>query len=107
MTNISSTMRTAVESGRVPGLVALAATRDRSLFQGAFGRRSQGDPATMTEDTVFTLASMTKAVTSVAAMQLAEEGRIGLDDPLGALLPEMRDPQVLEGFDSAGRPLLR
>lgn len=107
MTDIAAPLRAAVESGGVPGLVALAATRNGPLFQGAFGRRSQGDPTPMTEDTVFALASMTKAVTSVAAMQLVEEGRIGLDDPLGALLPEMRDPQVLEGFDSAGRPLLR
>ena len=107
MTDIEATLRAAVDSGRVPGLVALAATRNGPVFQGAFGVRAQGEAAPMTEDTVFALASMSKAVTSVAAMQLVEAGRIGLDDPLAAILHEMRDPQVLEGFDTAGQPLLR
>jgi CubicO group peptidase (beta-lactamase class C family) len=61
----------------------------------------------MTLDTVFALASMTKAVTSVAAMQLVEEGRLALDGPIAAILPEAADPQVLEGFGADGRPLLR
>jgi methyl acetate hydrolase len=107
MTEIEATLRAAVESGRVPGVVALAATRDGVVFEGAYGVRSLGDLAPMTLDTVFALASMTKAVTSVAAMQLVEEGRIGLDDPMAAILPEMRDPLVLEGFDAAGQPILR
>jgi len=107
MTDIAATLRTAVDSGGVPGAVALAATRDGPVFQGAYGARSLGDPAPMTLDTVFALASMTKAVTSVAALQLVEEGRIGLDDPVAAILPEMAAPQVLEGFDAAGQPILR
>ena len=58
----------------------------------------------MTLDTVFWIASMTKAVTSVAAMQLVEQGRLELDAPLGELLPGLASPQVLEGFDAAGVP---
>nr|WP_314072174.1 serine hydrolase domain-containing protein [uncultured Roseococcus sp.] len=107
MTEIAAPLRAMVESGQVPGVVALAATRDGPVFQGAFGLRSLGEPAPMTEDTVFALASMTKAVTSVAAMQLVEEGRVGLDDAMGDILPEMRAPQVLEGFDATGQPILR
>lgn len=107
MIEIEATLRAAVESGRVPGLVALAATRDGPVFEGAYGVRALGDPTPMTLDTVFALASMTKAVTSVAAMQLVEEGRIGLDDPMADILPEMRDPLVLEGFDMSGQPVLR
>jgi methyl acetate hydrolase len=107
MTDIVATLRAAVDSGRVPGVVALAATRDGPIFSGAFGVRSLGGTEPMTLDTVFALASMTKAVTSVAAMQLVEEGRIGLDDPMAAILPEMRDPLVLEGFDAVGQPILR
>jgi CubicO group peptidase (beta-lactamase class C family) len=61
----------------------------------------------MTPDSVFWIASMTKAVTAVAAMQLVEQGRLALDTPIGTVLPELADPRVLEGFDEAGAPLLR
>jgi len=61
----------------------------------------------MTADTVMWIASMTKAVTSVAAMQLVEQGRLSLDAPLGDLLPELAHRPVLEGFDAAGEPILR
>ena len=107
MNGIEAALRGAVESGRLPGVVALAATREGPFYQGAQGLRALGDSAPMTLDTVFALASMTKAVTSVAAMQLVEEGRLHLDDPMAAILPGMAQPQVLEGFDAAGRPLLR
>jgi CubicO group peptidase (beta-lactamase class C family) len=50
---------------------------------------------------------MTKALTSVAALQLVEQGRLSLDAPLGGLLPQLEVPQVLEGFDAEGRPVLR
>jgi methyl acetate hydrolase len=61
----------------------------------------------MTTDTIFRLASMTKAVTSVAAMQLVEQGRLSLEQPVGNILPELAAPQVLEGFDDRGQPKLR
>lgn len=107
MTGMEATLQKAVESGRIPGIVALAATRDGPVFEGAFGVRALGHSAPMTPDTVFALASMTKAVTSVAAMQLVEEGRLQLDDPIAALLPEAAEARVLEGFDAAGEPVLR
>ncbi len=110
MTNaaaIDTVLRSAVESGAVPGLVALAADRDGLVYEGAFGRRGLDAPAPMTPDTVFWIASMTKAVTSVAAMQLVEEGRLSLDAPLGRLLPGLAAPQVLEGFAADGTPRLR
>jgi len=61
----------------------------------------------MTSDTIFRLASMTKAVTSVAAMQLVEKGKLDLDRPIGSVVPELSAPQVLEGFDDDGKPKLR
>jgi CubicO group peptidase (beta-lactamase class C family) len=61
----------------------------------------------MSLDTVFWIASMTKAVTSVAAMQLVEQGKLDLDEPLGTRLPGLASPQVLEGFDESGAPRLR
>jgi CubicO group peptidase (beta-lactamase class C family) len=61
----------------------------------------------MTCDTVFWIASMTKALTAAAAMQLVEQGKLGLEQPLGQIIPALAAPQVLEGFDAAGVPRLR
>jgi methyl acetate hydrolase len=77
------------------------------LYQGAFGRRALPDGGAMTVDSIFWIASMTKAITSTAAMQLVEQGRLAPDRPVADLLPELAAPQVLEGFDAAGAPRLR
>jgi CubicO group peptidase (beta-lactamase class C family) len=61
----------------------------------------------MTPDTVFWIASMTKAVTAAACMQLVEQGKLQLDQTLGELLPQLASPQVLEGFDASAAPILR
>ncbi len=100
-------LRQAVESGAVPGVVALAGNATGPLYQGAFGARGLADATPMSLDTVFAIFSMTKAITSVAAMQLVEAGRLSLDAPLGEWCPHLAAPQVLEGFDAEGRPRLR
>ena len=104
---IDELLKTAADRGDVPGVVAMAATREGPVYQGAFGRRALPDGAAMTADTVFWIASMTKAITSTAAMQLVEQGKLTLDGPIAGVLPELAAPQVLEGFDSAGEPRLR
>jgi methyl acetate hydrolase len=104
---VDRVLREAVDRGDVPGIVAVAATRDGPVYEGAFGRRALPDGAAMTSDTVFWIASMTKAITSTAAMQLVEAGKLALDRPVGDVLPELAAPQVLEGFYSAGEPRLR
>jgi len=104
---IDAVLRRATEAGEVPGVVAVAATDKGVLYEGAFGTRDLAKGPAMTLDTVFRLASMTKAVTSVAAMQLVEQGRLQLDQPIGNVLPELSAPQVLEGFDESGAPRLR
>ena len=104
---VDQVLRAATDRGDVPGVVAMAATRDGAVYQGAFGRRVLPDGPSMTGDTVFWIASMTKAITSAAAMQLVEEGRLALDRPVADVLPELAAPQVLEGFDAAGEPKLR
>jgi methyl acetate hydrolase len=96
-----------VEAGLVPGVIALAANAQGVVYEGAFGRREIGKKAAMTLDSVVWIASMTKAITSVAALQLVEQGRLTLDEPLGALLPELAAIQVLDGFDAAGTPRFR
>jgi methyl acetate hydrolase len=100
-------LRRAVEQGEVPGVVALAATPDRTLYEGAFGQRDLSQSGDMTLDTIFRIASMTKAVTSVAAMQLVETGRLALDEPIGRVLPQLAAAHVLAGFDASGKPRLR
>jgi methyl acetate hydrolase len=107
MTEIDRILRDAVDAGSIPGVVAMAATEDGVVYQGAYGRRSIADGPPMTLDTVFRIASMTKAVTATAAMQLVEQGRLSLDDPAGDIVPELAAPQVLEGFDADGTPLLQ
>jgi methyl acetate hydrolase len=104
---VDEALRAATDRGDVPGVVAMAATRDGPVYQGAFGRRALPDGAAMTADTVFWIASMTKAVTSTAAMQLVEQGKLSLDRSIAEVLPELAAPQVLEGFDAAGEPRLR
>jgi CubicO group peptidase (beta-lactamase class C family) len=104
---VDAVLREAAESGEVPGVVAMAATDRGPLYEGAFGRRALDRPEPMTLDSVFRIASMTKAITSVAAMQLVEEGRLALEAPVPDIDPTLGAPRVLEGFDAAGAPRLR
>ena len=104
---IDAVLRRAVEAGEVPGVVAMAATDAGVFYEGAFGARNLAGGPAMSLDTVFRIASMTKAVTSVAAMQLVEQGRLSLEGPLPELDPALNAPQVLEGFDPSGAPRLR
>ena len=104
---IDTALRQATEHKDVPGIVAMAANDKGLIYEGAFGTRDLARGTETTLDTIFRLASMTKAVTSVAAMQLVEQGKLQLEQPIGNVLPELAAPQVLEGFDDAGAPRLR
>jgi CubicO group peptidase (beta-lactamase class C family) len=104
---LDSVLRRAVDAVEVPGVVAMAATDKGLLYEGAFGTRDLGKGPAMTLDTVFRIASMTKAVTCVAAMQLVEQGKLKVDEPVPGIDPALSSPQVLEGFDAAGVPKLR
>ena len=104
---VDAVLRRATEAREVPGVVAVAATDKGIFYEGAFGTRDLANGPEMTPDSIFRLASMTKAVTSTAAMQLVEQGRLQLDQPIGNVLPELAAPQVLEGFDDSGAPRLR
>jgi methyl acetate hydrolase len=104
---INQILRQKTDAGEIPGVVAMAATREGVIYQGAFGKRDLAGEAAMTADSVFWIASMTKAVTAAAAMQLVEQGRLSLERPIGDVLPDLAAPQVLEGFDANGAPRLR
>jgi methyl acetate hydrolase len=106
-TQIDQILRQKCESKEIPGVVAIAATGDEVIYQGAFGKRDLSKDDPMTLDSVFWIASMTKAVTTAAGMQLVEQGKLSLDEPIGKVLPDLASPQVLEGFDANGAPKLR
>jgi methyl acetate hydrolase len=105
--SIDEVLSRAVEAKEVPGVVAVAATAQGAVYEGAFGKRELGKDAPMTLDTVVWIASMTKAITATAAMQLIERGKLKLEQPASELVAELASPQVLEGFDASGQPRLR
>lgn len=104
---VDEVLRQAAETKEVPGVVAVAANSDGVIYEGAFGKRDLANGTDMTADSVFWIASMTKALTATAAMQLVEQGKLQLDEPISKVLPELAAPQVLEGFDDKGQPKLR
>ena len=105
--SIDALFSQAVESKTMPGIVAAAVTDRGTLYEGAFGTREIGKNAPMTLDTVVWIASMTKAITATAAMQLVERGKLSLDRPATDVVPELAKAQVLDGFDGAGQPRRR
>jgi len=107
LASIDTIFSQAVESKKMPGIVAVAATDKGRIYEGAFGTREVGKAAPMTLDTVVWIASMTKAITATAAMQLVEQGKLSLDRPAHDVVPELAKARVLEGFDGAGQPRLR
>src|SRR6478752_6559148 len=104
---IDQILRQKSEAKEIPGVVAMAATGNEVTYQGAFGKRDLSKDDAMTVDSVFWIASMSKAITAAGAMQLVEQGKLSLDTPIGKVLPDLAAPQVLEGFDAQGEPKLR
>ncbi|SIO08858.1 CubicO group peptidase, beta-lactamase class C family [Bradyrhizobium erythrophlei] len=104
---IDQVLRQKTDAKEIPGVVAIAATGNDIIYQGAFGKRDLSKDDAMTADSVFWIASMTKAITAAAGMQLVEQGKLSLDEPIGKVLPDLAAPQVLEGFDAKGEPKLR
>src|SRR5260221_1733843 len=100
-------LRQKSDAKELPGVVAMAANAKEVIYQGAFGKRDLSKDDAMTGDSVFWIASMTKAVTAAAGMQLVEQGQLSLDAPIGKVLPDLASPQVLEGFGADGAPKLR
>ena len=97
ISEINQLLQGAVESGEIPGVVAIVANRDRILYHQSFGQMDLQNDLDMRKESIFSIASMTKPITSVAVMQLVEEGRLRLRDPLADVLPEFADPQVFVG----------
>ena len=104
---IDQTLRSSLAQHKIPACVAMSATRDKITYTGAFGKRDSASGVPVNPDSLFVIASMTKPVTSVAAMQLVEQGKLKLDEPASTYIKELGSLQVLQGFDAAGKPILK
>lgn len=104
---IDAVLRRAVDTKEVPGVVAMAASDKGVFYEAAFGTRDLARDPAMSMDTMFRIASMTKLVTSIAAMQLVEQGKLTLNDPVPPIDTALSAPQVLDGFNANGAPKLR
>jgi methyl acetate hydrolase len=105
MSELDDVIRTAVERQDVPFAVAMVGGRDGVRWSGSAGEARPGVAAA--NNTIFRIYSMTKAVGSTAAMILMDRGKLDPDTPVAEILPEFAKKQVLEGFDAAGKPLMR
>lgn len=103
---ISSLLQRSVDSGDVPGVIAVAVNDREWIYEKACGSRGLSTDEPMTLDSVLYYASMTKALVGAAAMQLVEQGRANLDEPVSRFLPQLAAPKVLEGYDAAGKAMI-
>jgi len=87
-------MQPFMDRGEIPGCVALVAHKGRVVYHEAHGYRDIEAEEPMTTDTIFRIASMTKPITSVAAMMLVDQGMMALDDPISKWLPDFKDAIV-------------
>jgi methyl acetate hydrolase len=105
---IDQTLRASLQQHKIPMAVAMACTSSKTTYSGAFGKRDRASGVDVTLDSLFGIASMTKPITSVAAMQLVEQGKLKLDEPASTYIKELGSLQVLQGFDSkTGKPILK
>ena len=98
---LSTFLTDATARGDVPGVVVAVVNKDGVLYHEAFGKSSTLRNSAMAKDTMFNIASMTKAVTSVAIMMLVDEGKLKLDDDVAKYLPKYKDPLVVSKFNAA------
>src|SRR5689334_10471937 len=98
---LSTFLKAATDRGDVPGVVVAVVNKDGLIYNEAFGKSSTIRNTPMAKDTIFNIASMTKAVTSVAVMMLVDEGRLKLDDDVAKFLPKYKNPLVITNYNPA------
>jgi CubicO group peptidase (beta-lactamase class C family) len=104
---IAALLSKGTASGSLPGVAVAAVFPDGEVVSAAAGVRDVASGAAMHPDSVVWIASMTKAITGAAAMQQVEQGKLSLDAPIGSVLPQLANVQVLDGFAADGTPKLR
>jgi CubicO group peptidase (beta-lactamase class C family) len=106
-TSVRTALSASVKRNGIPAIAACVGSAHGTLYRGAFGTRDSKSRVPVTTQSIFRIASMTKAITAVATMQLVERGKLKLDEPVGRYLPELTNLQVLDGFKDDGEPILR
>ena len=96
---IDSYLNKAIKDNQIPGAVALIRRNNKIIYNKAFGYSDVENKIMYSTDDVFRIASMTKAVTSLAVLMLWEEGEFNLDDPIEKYIPEFKDLKVLTDFN--------
>ena len=97
--DIDRVLRDAVDTGALPQVVAMAADRNGPIYEGAAGPKTAGQDEQVRPDSMFRIASMTKMVATVAALQQVEQGNLDLDAPVDTIIAEFAEVGVLDGFD--------
>jgi CubicO group peptidase (beta-lactamase class C family) len=114
LARIASVLNADIEAGKLPGAVVAIVRKDRLVYFEAFGFRDKAAGVRMTTDTIFSIASMTKPMTTVGALMLTEQGGLEIGDPLARYLPQfakmnvaLRDDsgQTITGTVPAARPI--
>jgi len=96
-----------VVTGKIPGAMVLIKQHGQQVYLKTFGVTDTDTGAPITPDTIFPIHSMTKAITSFAAMTLVDQGKLGLDDPVSKYIPSFAKMKVgVEKKDDSGRPVL-
>ena len=88
-----------INNNKIPGAVVLVGNEKGIVYQKAFGVKNPLTNEKYAIDDIFRIASMTKAITSVAVLKLWEDGKINLDDPIEKYIPEFKDAEILETFN--------
>ena len=88
-----------IDNNKIPGAVVLVGNEKGIVYQKAFGVKNPLTNEKYATDDIFRIASMTKAITSVAVLKLWEDGKINLDDPIEKYIPEFKDAEILETFN--------
>src|SRR5271169_668186 len=101
-------LKNEIASGKIPGALVLIQQHGKPVYFEKFGVRDVATQLPMTDDTIFRLYSMSKPVTSVAAMMLVDDGRLALADPVAKYIPAFADLKVgIEKPDEAGKAALK
>ena len=107
LARVGDYFRNEIATGKIPGAILLIQQHGHPVYFENFGVRDVASQQPMTADTIFRLYSMSKPITSVAAMMLVEDGKLSLDDPVSKYIPAFADVKVgVEKPDENGKPAL-
>lgn len=101
LAKIDTMVKSFVDANKYPGAVTLIAKNGKIIYESAIGWSDSARTEPYRKDHLFRMASMTKPLTSVAAMQLIEAGKLTLDDPVGNYIPSFNSTEVITSFNSA------